>query len=98
MVVRERASRALSMPVAFRVAGLLVESAKGVESSWERSRVPLDFLGAVLALAPLGVERWDFSSAAKRASRSPFFGRPGLSSRLRLLWWEGGAVLVVWPL
>lgn len=77
MVVRERASRALSMPVAFSVAaaaGLLVASAKGwAASSWDRSSVPLDFLGAVLALAPFGVERCDFSSSASRASRSAFF-------------------------
>lgn len=79
-VVRERASRALSMPVALRVGAglllLLVVVEEGVVSdegsNWERSRVPLVFLGAVFALAFLGVERCDFSSSARRASRSDF--------------------------
>lgn len=43
-----------------------------VSSSWDRSRVPLDFFWADLAFAPLGVARWDFSSSARTASRSAF--------------------------
>lgn len=67
-MVRERASRALSMPVALRVeAGVEDEG----ESSWERSR-PRVFFWAVLALAFLGVERWVASSAARRACVSAF--------------------------
>ncbi len=61
------------MPVAFRVgAGLVAEGSSDGESSAERSRVPFDFLGAVLALAFLGLEAWDFSSSARSASRSAF--------------------------
>ena len=70
MEVKERASRALSMPVAFR-AGLAFAVGVSEESSWERSR-PRDFLVAVLAFAPLGVARASFSSAARRASFSAF--------------------------
>jgi len=66
--VRERASRALSMPVALR-AGLPLD-VEGSESSWERSR-PLDFLTAVFAF--LGVGRASFSSSTRRASFSAFF-------------------------
>lgn len=87
------------MPEALSVVGLLVESAKGVvESSWARSSVPLDFLGAVLALAPLGVERWDFSSAANRASRSAFFWAAAAFFSASASLVGRGAVLVVWPL
>jgi hypothetical protein len=62
------------MPVAFRVGAIFVEgSSPSVgESSWERPSVPLDFLGAVLAFAFLGTARCDFSSSARRRSRSAF--------------------------
>ena len=66
--VRDRASRALSMPVALRAGFMEVD---GASSSWERSS-PLVFLVAVLALAPLGVARAFFSSSASRASFSAF--------------------------
>ena len=65
----ERASRALSMPVALS-AGLLFElEEEGSSWSEERSR-PLIFLTAVLVF--LGVGRASFSSAARRASFSAF--------------------------
>lgn len=70
MVVRVRASRALSIPDALSVGAILSEGSEG--SSCERSRVPFVFLVAVLAFAALGVERCDFSSSARRASRSAF--------------------------
>lgn len=70
MEVKERASRALSMPVALR-ARLAFAVGLSEESSWERSR-PRVFLVAVLAFAPLGVARASFSSAARRASFSAF--------------------------
>lgn len=68
--MRERASRALSIPVALR-AGLAFDDADedGSSSSEERSR-PLVFLTAVLAF--LGVGRASFSSSARRASFSAF--------------------------
>ena len=67
---RERASRALSIPVALR-AGLPfeIEDEGSSSSSEERSR-PLVFLTAVLVF--LGVGRASFSSAARRASFSAF--------------------------
>ena len=66
----ERASRALSMPVALR-AGLPFElEEEGSSSREERSR-PLVFLTALLVF--LGVGRASFSSAARRASFSSFF-------------------------
>ena len=71
--VKERASRALSIPVALRAGAAAVEE-EGVgkeSSSCERSR-PRVFLTAVLAPAPLGVERASCSSAARRASFSAF--------------------------
>ena len=69
MLVRERASKALSIPVALR-EGLILESlGPESESSWERSR-PLVFFTAVLEF--LGVARASFSSAARRASFSAF--------------------------
>lgn len=72
LAVRERASRALSMPVALRVGLAVVVEVEGDgESSWERSR-PRDFLTADLAFAFLGDERSDFSSSARRASFSAF--------------------------
>ena len=67
MVVRLRASRALSIPEAFRVGAEDEEESP----SWERSR-PRVFFTAVLALAPLGVARAFFSSSARRASFSAF--------------------------
>lgn len=67
--VRDKASRALSMPVALR-AGLVVSDADGASSS-ERSR-PRVFLTAVFAPAPLGVARASFSSSARSASFSAF--------------------------
>ncbi len=81
------------MPVAFSVVGLSGSSLSPgglVASSWERSRVPLDFLAAVLALAPLGVARWDSSSAARRASRSAFFCAAAafFSASASLFWGE----------
>jgi len=66
--VRERASRALSMPVALR------EGAGESESNWasrDARSGPRGFLAADLE-ADLGVVRWDFSSSARRASRSAF--------------------------
>ena len=67
--VSERASRALSIPVALR-AGLAFEvEEEGSSSREERSR-PLVFLVAVLLF--LGVGRASFSSAARRASFSAF--------------------------
>lgn len=75
MEVRERASRALSMPVALRAKfalGLSFVEEESGESRAERSR-PRDFLVAVLAFAPLGVARASFSSSARRASFSAFF-------------------------
>ena len=66
-VERERASRALSIPVACRSAPfLLVE----VESRSPRSRVPRDFLGA--AFVAFGLDFCSASSAARRASLSAF--------------------------
>ena len=67
--MRERASRALSIPVALR-AGFAFDADEEGSSSEERSR-PLDFLTAVLAF--FGVGRASFSSAARRASFSAFF-------------------------
>lgn len=67
--VSDKASSALSMPVAFR-AGLAVSEVEGA-SSWERSR-PRVFLTAVFAPAPFGVARASFSSSARRASFSAF--------------------------
>lgn len=71
-VVRERASRALSMPEAFRAGAALEEEGASNESSWARSR-PRVFLTAVFAFAPLGAARALASSAARRASFSAFF-------------------------
>ena len=74
VVVRERASRALSMPVALRAGALLSEGA--ASSSCERSRGragTADFLTAVLVF--LGAARAFFSSAARRASFSAFLAR-----------------------
>jgi len=73
LLVSERASSALSIPVALR-AGLAFELL-GVdsESSWDRSRPLLVFLTAVLAF--LGAARASFSSfssAARSASLSAF--------------------------
>ena len=68
--VRERASRALSIPVALRAGFAFDAEEEDSSSSEERSR-PLDFLTALLAF--LGVERASFSSAARRASFSAFF-------------------------
>jgi hypothetical protein len=65
--VRDKASRALSMPVALRAVEEVVES----ESRAERSR-PRFFFRAVLAPAPLGFDGWSFSSSARRASFSAF--------------------------
>jgi len=49
-------------------------AAEGVsESSWPRSKVPRGFFSAVFLLAPLGVERCEASSSARRRSRSAFF-------------------------
>jgi hypothetical protein len=42
------------------------------ESRAEERSGPLAFFWADLALAFLGVERWDFSSSASSASRSAF--------------------------
>ena len=71
--VRDRASRALSMPVAFRAAeDLELEDGPLASSSWPRSRVPRDFFWADLALAFLGVERWADSSSARREAFSAF--------------------------
>ena len=67
--VRESASRALSIPVAFRAGLFFVTDEEDSSSREERSR-PLVFLTAVLAF--LGVERASFSSAARRASFSAF--------------------------
>jgi len=66
------ASRALSIPEAFRAASLRPAGPVVISSSFERSNVPRVFLVAVLALAFLGVDLWDCSSAAKRTSRSAF--------------------------
>jgi hypothetical protein len=66
------ASRALSIPEAFRAAALRPVDPVGDSSSLERSNVPRVFLVAVLALAFLAVGLWDCSSAAKTASRSAF--------------------------
>ena len=66
----ERASRALSMPVALRARLPLEVDEEGSSSSEERSR-PLVFLTAVLVF--FGVGRASFSSAARRASFSAFF-------------------------
>ena len=60
------------MPEALRVGAAWEEGSEGDWSSEERSRVPLDFLVAVLAPAPLGFEGRLASSAARRASRSAF--------------------------
>lgn len=68
--MRERASRALSIPVALRAGFALDADEEDSSSREERSR-PLDFLTAVLAF--LGAERASFSSAARRASFSAFF-------------------------
>ena len=72
--MRERASRALSMPDAlsarFEIRLSLDEEVSGASRA-ERSR-PRVFLVAVLAFAPLGVARASFSSAARRASFSAF--------------------------
>ena len=70
--VSERASKALSIPVAFK-AGLAFACAGPEESlsSWERSR-PRVFLVAVFAPAFLGLEGASRSSAARRASFSAF--------------------------
>jgi hypothetical protein len=70
--VSERASRALSMPEAL-IVGAVREGSEEESSREERSSVPLDFLGAVFAPAPLGFEGSLASSAARRASRSAFF-------------------------
>ena len=67
--MRERASRALSIPVALRAALPFEVEDEGSSSSEERSR-PLVFLTAVLVF--LGVGRASFSSAARRASFSAF--------------------------
>ncbi len=58
-----------------------------LSSSWERSR-PLVFLVAVLAFAPLGVGRADFSSSARRASFSAFLRAASafLASASSLMW------------
>ena len=71
--VRERASRALSIPVALRAAGLAfaVDEEGLLSSSREERSRPRDFLTAVLEF--LGVERASFSSAARMASFSAFF-------------------------
>jgi hypothetical protein len=66
-VDRERASRALSIPVACNSAPFLFE---GVESRSPRSRVPRDFLGA--DFEAFGLDFWEASSAARRASLSAF--------------------------
>ena len=60
------------MPEALRVGAAREEGSEGDWSSEERSRVPLGFLVAVLAPAPLGFEGRLASSAARRASRSAF--------------------------
>lgn len=60
---------ALSIPVAFRAAGLEEEEEEEGSSSWARSR-PRVFLGA--ALEDFGVARSPFSSSARRASFSAF--------------------------
>ena len=62
----ERASRALSIPVALR-AGVAFEV--DGSSSWERSR-PRVFLTAVFAF--FGAARASFSSSASKASFSAF--------------------------
>ena len=67
--MRERASRAFSIPEALRAGFVLEVDEEGSSSREERSR-PLVFLTAVLAF--LGVERASFSSAARRASFSAF--------------------------
>ena len=72
--MRERASRALSMPDALSArfeVGLSFDEEVSGASREERSR-PRVFLVAVLAFAPLGVARASFSSAARRASFSAF--------------------------
>ena len=68
--MRERASSALSMPVALRAVAVLLE--EGQSSSWPRSR-PRVFLGAVLAFAPLGLVGREASSSARRRAFSAFF-------------------------
>lgn len=71
--VRERASRALSIPVALRVTAEVSVVGVSGESSWDRSRLApllLVFLPADLALAFFGVVRCDFSSSARRAAFS----------------------------
>lgn len=66
-LVRERASSALSMPDALRVAPLRLAGS----SSCERSR-PRDFFAGAFAF-PLPFDGREASSAARRASRSAFF-------------------------
>ena len=68
LLVRERASKALSMPVALS-AGLDFDVDVEGSSSWERSR-PRVFLTAVFVF--LGAARAFFSSSARRASFSAF--------------------------
>jgi hypothetical protein len=70
-VVRERASRALSIPEAFMV-GSLRDVSECESSRDERSSVPLDFFGAAFPPAFFGLEGSVASSAASRASRSAF--------------------------
>ena len=65
----ERASSALSIPVALS-AGLALEVDEEGSSSSEDRSSPLVFLTAVLAF--LGVGRASFSSSARRASFSAF--------------------------
>jgi hypothetical protein len=54
------------------MVGAVREESEGESSREARSSVPLDFLGAVFAPAPLGFEGKLASSAARRASRSAF--------------------------
>lgn len=103
--VRERASRAESMPEALR-AGLwwegLEDEAEGA-SSWERSSVPREGVGVlfleVAVLLFLGVERAPASSAASWASRSAFLRAASafLTAASSLLWRRAGvSVGQVW--
>ena len=68
--MRESASRALSIPVAFRAASsFLLDGA----SRPERSRVPRDVFGAAFFLLPfVGLVGRDASSSLRRASFSAF--------------------------
>jgi hypothetical protein len=76
------------MPEAL-IVGAVREESEGESSREARSRVPLDFLGAVFAPVFLGFEDSLASSAARSASRSAFLAAASaaLAAAASLIGW-----------